>query len=749
MKHRCALRNSSLSMSFFAMANLCHLGSARAQDFAAASGNDGSEAIIVTAQKRAQSLQQVPSSIAVIRSENIGETGKDSIADYVNTVPGLSVATRGPGTSTLAIRGVTTGTVRNDEPQNKETVGVYLDDTPISVNGFNPDLGLFDVDRIEVLRGPQGTLYGAGSMGGAIRIITNRPDPSKLAGLAEGSISGTSHGGANYELRGMINLPLANDALALRTIAYGADQSGYIGDTATGEHEVNNARTRGLRAQLGAKIGENLDASLAFMVHDLKTGSGFAQSAPFQRAVRAFDGISDNLKAYSATLNYQLDGATITSATSYLDKRNVNRTSLERLLSAALAYNSPSPLVDTTHVEDFTQELRIVSSAQSPFNYLFGLFFQHHKRGFTQDGTVPGIDRHVGIGSIDLGTPQPDGLFYGTQNIDEKQWAAFGEVSYELAPGLAATAGLRAFSFNERYNTYGSGLLNGGITASVGQTSESGLSPKFSLSFLPGKDHQIYATVSKGYRLGGVNSALPADLCKTDLDKLGRADGTESYSSDSVWNYEIGTKNQSADHSLTLNASAYYIKWNNMQTTLSLPTCHFSFRTNVGKARSVGLELEARYRPAARTEIYGTLGITDSRLTEDVPFTTWKAGSSVPAVSPVQLNLGLRQGLNLFGGKESFFRLDYSFVSKAHSNFDTQASTNRYFNDYSLFNIAFGTKIPKSPLELTLFARNLFDSQGRVAAFAGDIIAPERFVTVLPRTIGVTLRASFMSRTPS
>lgn len=154
--------------------------------------------ITVTANKREQSLQDVAVSIAVIGDQELSETGKDSFADYINTVPSLSVASGGPGLSTLAIRGVTTGGVRNDEPQNKETVGVYIDETPVSVNGFNPDLGLFDIARIEVLRGPQGTLYGAGSMGGTIRIITNRPDFIDFQGLAEGTLS-TTHIG-RYEL---------------------------------------------------------------------------------------------------------------------------------------------------------------------------------------------------------------------------------------------------------------------------------------------------------------------------------------------------------------------------------------------------------------------------------------------------------------------------------------------------------------------------------------------------------------------
>ena len=171
------------------------------------------ETIVVTAQKRAERLQDVSASIAAVSGSDIAETGKNGFADVMASVPSLSMVSQGPGLSTLALRGITTGGVRNDEPQNKETVGVYIDETPISVNGFNPDLGLYDISRIEVLRGPQGTLYGSGSMGGTIRIITNKPRFGSFEGSAEATLSQTEHGGTNSGVKGMVNIPLAGKPL--------------------------------------------------------------------------------------------------------------------------------------------------------------------------------------------------------------------------------------------------------------------------------------------------------------------------------------------------------------------------------------------------------------------------------------------------------------------------------------------------------------------------------------------------------
>ena len=344
--------------------------------------------IVVTAQKRSQNLQDVANSVAALSAAEIMETGKNGLADMVSAVPSLSMVSQGPGLSTIALRGVTTGGVRNDEPQNKETVGVYIDETPISVNGFNPDLGLYDLSRVEVLRGPQGTLYGSGAMGGAIRIITNKPNLTNFSASAEGSASHTRHGEANYSAKGMVNVPLVTDAVALRAVAYHTYQGGYIDNTATGEDNQNDATTTGARLQLGAQLNPDLRANLTYMYHDLETGSRANQTAPFQRNTRAFDGLTDRINIFNAALDYDLGWASINSSTSFLKKKNTNRTSLEFLMEAALGLDSPAPLVDTTEIEDFSQELRIASSGEGRLNYIAGVFYQDRKRDYTQDGRL-------------------------------------------------------------------------------------------------------------------------------------------------------------------------------------------------------------------------------------------------------------------------------------------------------------------------------------------------------------------------
>lgn len=701
------------------------------------------ETIVVTAQKRAERLQDVSASIAAVSGADIAETGKNSFADVVASVPSLSMVSQGPGLSTLALRGVTTGGVRNDEPQNKETVGVYIDETPISVNGFNPDLGLYDISRIEVLRGPQGTLYGSGSMGGTIRIITNKPQFGAFEGAAEASLSQTEHGGTNSSVKGMVNVPLVEDGLALRAIAYHTYTSGYIDNVLTGQHNINDAETTGARVELGARIGENLRANFSYMIHELETGGRSEQTSAYQRLTRGFDGLTDRINIFNATFDYDLGWAGVTSSTSYMKKRNTNRNSLEFLLNTAFGFSSTAPLVDTTEIEDFSQEFRIASSGDGRLNYVAGAFYQDRKRDYTQAADVAGIDAFMSTSSTALGAQHADQAFYGVQDIRQKQKSLFGELSYKLTGKLTATVGLRYFDFDETYRTYSSGLLNGGADSGKGSFSENGVTPKFNLSLAATKDNLVYLQVAKGFRLGGVNTTVPVDLCRADLEQLGRTNAAGSFASDSVWNYEIGSKNQLMNRRLTLNASAYLIDWDNIQTTLNLPSCSFSFRTNAGTARSLGTEIEARYAFTRALEVYGNLGFTDATLTEDVPFTPWKKGDRVPGVARYQVSAGARQALTWFKEDDSYVRLDYSYVSSMNTNFDANGVNNRRYGDYHIVNLQAGVRVPGRPLEVSLFARNLLDTDGRVLAIAGGLVGPERFITVQPRTVGVTLQATF------
>jgi outer membrane receptor protein involved in Fe transport len=517
---------------------------------------------------------------------------------------------------------------------------------------------------------------------------------------------------------------------------------GYIDNTATGEPDVNDTTSHGGRVALDARLGERLTLELTALAHDLRTGSRSEQSDPFRRMTKAFDGLSDKSRAYSAVIDYRLDGATVTSATAMLDKRNVNRNSLEFLLGAALGIDSATPLVDTTDVREFTQELRVASDESGDLGYLAGLFYQDRRRGFVQDATVPGFDNQIGLPSTGLGTPAVDQAFFGTQHIRSHQWAAFGELSYRIAPSLRLAAGARFFRFRQNYEKFSSGLLNGGASSSAGRGAENGITPSISLVYTPTLDSMAYARIAKGYRPGGVNTTVPADLCRSDLERLGRTEATDSFAADKVWNLETGLRAGSTDKRVTFSASAYFMKWRDMQTTLSLPSCSFSFRTNVGAVRTIGLELETRVRPWPGTELTGALGLTDARLTSDVPFTTWQAGDRVPAVSPIQLNLGVRQELDLFGSNDAWVRIDYNYVSKAYRLFDRADPGNRQFSGYGLANLNIGVKLPGTGIDLQLFARNAFNSRGRIAAFPGGLIGPERFVTILPRTIGFLLRVS-------
>lgn len=734
---------AAIAVAAPARADQAGVGTSAAQDKTDATAPDDATQgdIIVTASKRAQSLQDVSSSIAALDGADLREKGANSFADYLSTVPSLAMFDQGPGISTLVIRGITTGGARNDEPQNKETVGVYLDETPISVNGFNPDLGLYDLQRIEVLRGPQGTLYGSGSMGGTIRIITNKPDAGKIEGSFDGTVSATEHGGVNYDIKGMFNVPLIADRLALRTVAYRTALDGYIDNLSTGKNNENAARTTGGRVELGGQLTDAVKANLTYIVHDLRTDARSEQTAPYTRSVATFDGLSDHNDIANFTVNVDLGGPTLTSSTSYFSQKTLNRNTLEFVLDAALGFaGDTSPLVDTTKVREFSQEVRLASSGKGPFTWVIGGFYQHRLRSYSQNGPTPGLDAFVGVASTDLGTPDADNAYYSIQHIKQVQFAAFGEISYEFVPNLTATVGGRYFNYTEDFDTYASGLLNGGVTQSTGRLKEDGFTPKVNLSYKASARSMVYAAASKGFRLGGVNSAIPAGLCGPDLATLGTP--ADSFKSDTVWNYEVGTKNKFFGRRLTVNASVYRIDWSDIQTTLTLPTCLSSFRTNAGTARSVGVEFESNLVLGA-FDLNVNAGYNNSELRQDVPLTPWKKGDHVPGVPRFQASGGVRYAFRLWPDAKAFARADVRYVGSIDRQFNAGDADNRRYGNYAIVDLRVGSAIPGLPLQLSVFASNLFDGSGRVAAQPDSVIFPENYNTIRPRTIGATLQATF------
>ena len=588
--------------------------------------------VIVTAQKRAQNIQDVPISITAITQKSLDMLGATGYLGYFGSVPGLSFQSAGPianengtvnSTTILSLRGIAATTGSN-------TVGFYIDDTPMQF--VDPDL--FDVNRIEVLRGPQGTLYGASSMGGTIRIITNEPDSHGWNGDVEGTLSETQHGGSNIDADAMFNVPIVADHAAFRIVAFSRDDSGYIDNIISGptnatssvvppstvnlggsdiEHGVNTETLRGGRGALRLQFLNNdaLTVDLSDMQQDLRIGGDptykviLDPTAPglygtisplvndFTSGALVTHDINpapqeEKFSLYDATIHYEPGPVSVVSSTSYYDRNTSSYTDMTEALPFVFGMAVPvaNNLLSVESGHALTEELH-VSGKISAFDWLVGTFYQNVYTRFQQSLVDPNFNNEVFGGQAVV----PDGVFLAfLSNDSAAQTAVFSEDTYHVTRSLDLTAGIRYFRYNDTTATVADGLFNGGPTAANAMAHSSGNTPKVSVSYKLTEDALVYATLSKGFRPGfGLQPVGSA--CDPTLAGLGLpAGGPLQANPDSLWNHEIGFKTSFADQRLIVNGAGYEMDWNNIQQNLNLGNCGYSTTVNSGSAKSVGFE---------------------------------------------------------------------------------------------------------------------------------------------------------------
>ncbi|HYD38472.1 MAG TPA: TonB-dependent receptor, partial [Allosphingosinicella sp.] len=509
-----------------------------------AAGEDG-ETIVVTATKRETTLLEVPFSINAQTEEDIQKLGAGTIEDLSRNVAGLTVQNLGPGQSQVSIRGVSAGQIIRDQPGVKEQVGVYLDESVISLSLFQPDLDLFDLNRVETLRGPQGTLFGSGSVGGTIRYITNQPELSSLEGVVEANlhlVDGDDFGG---HMKGALNVPLGDHA-AVRAVAYHTEYAGFI----DARHEagivedINDGRRTGGRLAVRIEPTEGITVTPRIVYQEVRSHGFNRQEVynlyanPFtttrtpiqlgerEQFLRLREQFSDNTLLLDLTASADLGGVELTSVTSHINRDILvsrDASALTGSVSVDLGFPTsgvelPSNLVDTTDLKTFTQELRLSSTGDGPFQWLIGAFYSDVDRVYAQRLPTPGydvfIDARFGAGTAQavrngfpLNSPYNADLPY-----DIKQKALFGEASYDITEALTATAGLRYYDFKEVRSFVSGGLFSNGDNQ-TDETKSDGFSPRLLLSYEASDNIVVNLQASKGFRLGGVNDPLNEGLC--------------------------------------------------------------------------------------------------------------------------------------------------------------------------------------------------------------------------------------------
>ena len=731
-----------------------------AADAAAAESGD----IIVTASKRgAETVQSVPIAIQALSGDVLTARGAVEFIDFAGSIAGLQFNDLGPGDKKYIIRGVSS--------TGAATVGVYYDEAVITAanandgGGRNADIRLFDLERIEVLKGPQGTLYGASSMSGTIRYITNKPQLAEFAGTVTGEISETEKGGTNYGLHGSLNLPIVTDRLGLRVTGWLDDKSGYIDQPriqAGAVDNVNTDETYGGRAILRWVPVDELVLTASATIQST-TSDGSSRYTPsgslsFGDAAAGFPAVpggdlentdltrspwDELLHVYGLTAEYTTGIGTFTATTNYFDRRIDFSYDSSPIL---FFFGVPIPAI-TLQPQDrsiWSNEIRYASAFDGPINFVVGGFLQRERTDFEVQVIKSDAEgRQIGVFSrlnADDALQNPDGnTFFGRtdeQKIDQE--AVFGEVTWDVTDQLSGTFGVRYFhseqsADQETTHPFGgfSGSPEGVLT---NESSDSKTTFKFNVAYQPTDDLLFYFTAAEGFRVGGVNAAnLPFT-----------SDIPPGYTPDSLWNYEVGAKTTLFDR-LRANLTIYRIDWSDTQVRAVDATGAFPFTTNAGSVRIDGVEAEIEGRIARGLDVTLAGSYQDAKLEEDQPFIPDNPnlgfkGDRLPNVPEFQGSAAVSYTTAVTDALDGVLRADVSYRDKTKTQFSTTSPFNVPLRQYA--NVNLRASLVGDQWSAALFVRNLTNVRAQIDAIASDQ-DPLARLTIRPRTWGATVTRDF------
>jgi len=758
-----------------------------------ASGN----VIIVTATKRDTTIQDVPFSINAQTQEAIQKSGAVTLEDLSRNVAGLTIQNLGPGQSQVSVRGISAGQVVRDQPGVKEQVGVYLDETVVSLSLFTPDLDLFDLNRVETLRGPQGTLFGSGSVGGTIRYISNQPKLGATEGHVEANVNTIDGGNTGGSIKGAINLPLG-DIAAVRAVGYYTRYAGFVDAFGPGGGKnVNDGERYGGRLALTVEPSDNLSITPR-VVYQKITANGFNRQETFNLFANPFtttrppqqlgereqfllleEAFEDETFIADLTVRIGLGSLDLTSVTSYINRDILvsrDASALSGSVSVDLGFPEagvllPSNLVDTTDLETFTQEIRLASDYDGPFQWLIGGFYSDVQRDYLQRLPTPGYDAFTdavlgaGTSAAVANGFEADSPFNSSLPFDIEQIAIFGEASYEITDKLTFTAGGRYYDFEETRTITTGGLFANGDTGVVDRTASTGFTPRFLLSYKASPDVTINAQASQGFRLGGVNDPLNTPLCNAqDLALFG---GFQDYDDEKLWNYEVGVKTQG--NGFTFNAAAFYNDISNLQVTLDAGSCSSRIVFNVPDAHTAGVEAELGFTPTKGLSLSLSGSLIEAEFDSTLPgaltaVTGIRDGNRLPSVPKFQFSASGSYEWDVGASTTAFVASSFQHVGSRFTQPSDQENNPRTFvhglpfagmpanaattidlklPDYQLVNISAGVELDGG-LSLTAYVNNLFD-ENPLLSFDRERGGRARlgFNIGQPRTFGVTARQKF------
>ncbi len=749
-----SLRRSLLGTAFWA-GTVTFAASAQAQavrDPGPARVTSMSE-IVVTAEKRTQRLQDVAASVSVIGGLQLDAMRSTQLSDWAGFVPGLDITNNGaPGETMIALDGVGPLGAASE-------VGLYVNDTPIGSsssfqggNGFSIDLMPYDLDRVEVLRGPQGTLYGASTMGGLLKYVLKSPDLMRFSGRVGGDVFGVQHGeGAGGGVRGEVNLPVVDGKLALRVSGYEETTPGYINNAITGQKGDNALRQSGGRiaALWQPRSDLSVQVSGIYQKSHAANESFVALSQTTDRPISGglsntntrAEPFTQELQLYDATINWDLHWAQLTSVSSYQDFKNDVVQDLTDYIGVYLGdFGGPGPgqsgFLEHYRLQKFTQEVRLSSPSGGALEWLLGGFYTHET----------GVNHEVFTAYDASGALEP--ALNPLESVDlpstYEEAAVFGDATYHFTSWFDLSAGLRYAHNSQTFTqTEGGFLLNpadpsAAVVVLPGKSSEGvttfSVSPRLHLNH----DIMLYGRIASGYQPGGPNAVIPG------------AGGSvpSQFNSSQLVDYQVGVKSTFLSGRATADLSVFYIDWSKIQVSVQVGAQ--SAIENAGAAKSQGVNFSGTYSPVHGLVLGGNLAYTDAYLTSAVPSITAASGARLPAVPLWGGSLTAEYSVTLANDWRAFTGAGYRYVGSRFS--DVEGSTSGgtaqgiLAKAYQVVDLHAGAT--RGGWTVSLFAKNLLDNRAYLApsnyfndavGLPIDIRAP----VLQPRTVGVSVDKSF------
>ncbi|UNK42625.1 TonB-dependent receptor [Luteimonas sp. S4-F44] len=720
-------------------------GLALAQDPAAADAPPSTtelDTIVVTAGKRQESVREIAGSVSAVTGQQLEDLGAQSLADYIQRTPGVVFNNYQPGVSHVVMRGIATS---SGNVQGQTTTGYFLNEVPLTEPGWTivvPDIDAFDINRVEVLRGPQGTLFGSASMGGAINYVANLADASGFDAAAELTASQTRNADVGFGAKAMVNLPIAEDVLAVRAVAQLREDPGYLDNVGLGRDGSNDSRTAGGRLSITLTPSQATTLSWLSLWQNTDADDNsyrIAGLGEFERTTAIPEFTDTKVAVHSLRLDQDLGFATLTALLAQQDKRQdwqFDYTPIRGAYNADLGLDLDTPLYIASGGESTGRslELRLASSGAQRLEWLVGgMVFETDKATYEAlgaQGAAGAFDRSPLFGPGSGAVIAPDDAIFNAfySHLDGTELAIFGEGTFHFNDQWKATLGGRFFRtrVESRSTQVGFSTWPGDPLVTRARTDEDGFNPKASLTWTPSQDLMVYALVSEGFRFGEPNTG--------GLSAYPIPPGSRS---DSLVNYELGARSSFADGRWLVDATLFYVDWKDIQLRLQTPD-FYNYASNGGQAYSRGVELATTWRPVAGFDWQLAATWQQARLDEDLEI-LWAGTAPAGAQLPGSADWTVSNVLNYqFDTRFApTLTLAHQYIGSGISDLASAVpgavrhTQGNYTTVDLRYRMTFGTT------DLTLFGSNLGDVRG-ITRSVSEVNGIGQGL-VRPRTFGVTV----------